>query len=150
MTEPRDVRFETQGSVSVPSGSLTPLELSPRDDPSPHLALEDAGIVFRTEGWYEVLLEVQWDPAVIDGTRFSHTKIPDQHPLHSEAIAAQVLVEISGGQQLLRGNTMFGPDRTTSLVLEVWQDSRQPVDVRSAALTVRELRVPWSPEPAAG
>ena len=46
------------------------------------------------------------------------------------------------GRQLLRGNTMFGPDRTTSLVLEVWQDSGAPIEVQEAALTVRELRVP--------
>ena len=41
-------------------------------------------------------------------TRFSHTKIPGQEPLHSEAIDAGVLAAISDGRQLLRGNTRFG------------------------------------------
>ena len=70
-----------------------------------------------------VLLSVAWDPSAVDGTRFSHTRIPDQEPLHSEAISAGVLAQLSDGRQLLRGNTLFGPDRTTSLVIEVWQDS---------------------------
>ena len=92
-----------------------------------------------------MLLSVAWDPSAVDGTRFSHTRIPDQEPLHSEAISAGVLAQLSDGRQLPRGNTLFGPDRTTSLVLEVWQDSGQPVEVRAASLTVRELIVPWVP-----
>src|SRR5438270_10719090 len=106
MTEPRDVRFETAGPVSVPPDKLVALPLDAHATSSPHLAMEGEGVVFRTEGWYEVLLEVHWDKAATAGTRFSHTKIPDQHPLHSEAIEAAVLVQISGGRQLLRGNTM--------------------------------------------
>ena len=68
-----------------------------------------------------------------------------QQPLHSEAIDASVLARISEGRQLLRGNTVFGHDHTTELVLEVWQDSGEPVRVHEADLVVRELRVPWSP-----
>ena len=150
MGEARDVRFETAGAVSVPSGKLTPIDLRPRADPSPHLALEGEGIVFRTEGWYEVLLEVHWDAEVREGTRFSHTKIPDQEPLHSEAINANVLAQLSEGRQLLRGNSLFGPERTSCLVLEVWQDSGRPVEVEKAGLIVRELCVPWPPEPNEG
>ncbi|HEY2812509.1 MAG TPA: hypothetical protein VGJ03_03485 [Acidimicrobiales bacterium] len=77
----------------------------------------------RADGWYEVLLCVHWDETDQAGTRFAHTRIPDQEPLHSEAIDASVLARISQGQQLLRGNSLFGPDRTTGLVLEVWHDS---------------------------
>ena len=91
-----------------------------------------------------LLLRVDWDSATTAGTRFSHTKIPGQEPLHSEAIDALVLAQLSQGRQLLRGNSLFGPDRTTSLVLEVWQDSGELVKVSYAELVVRELCVPWS------
>lgn len=43
-------------------------------------------IHFIRAGWCEVLLAVSWDPENQDGSRFAHTSIPDQHPLHSEAI----------------------------------------------------------------
>ena len=119
------------------------IPLQPSEPPSRHFHLADEGIVFDTHGWYEVLLRVDWDPTVTAGTRFSHTKIPDQEPLHSEAIDGAVLVQLSHGRQLLRGNTLFGPDRTTSLVLEVWQDSGRPIEVAYAELVVRELEVPW-------
>ena len=139
----REVSFETAGPVSVPSGKLLPLELVPTGEPSPHVAMGDDRVVFSTPGWYEVLLLVHWDEGVTDGTRFSHTKIPGQQPLHSEAIDAAVLAQISEGRQMLRGNTIFGPDRTSSLILEVWQDSGREVEVRKAGFTVRELEVPW-------
>jgi len=143
VTPPVTIRFETAGPVPVPSRDLTPLPLTEPEAASNNVALGKDGIVFRTEGWYEVLLDVAWDPTARGGTRFSHTKIPGQEPLHSEAIEARVLAEISEGRQLLRGNSLFGPERTSSLVLEVWQDSGDEVDVRGAALIVRELRVPW-------
>jgi len=57
-----------------------------------------------------------------------------------------VLARISQGRQLLRGNCLFGPDRTTCLVLEVWHDSDGPVEVAHAGLIVRELHVPWDPD----
>jgi hypothetical protein len=108
-----------------------------------HCHLGHDGIVFDTEGWYEVLMRVDWDPEKRSGTRFSHTKIPGQEPLHSEAIDATVLSQISNGSQLLRGNSLFGPERTTCLVLEVWQDSGESVEITYAELAVRELAVPW-------
>ena len=136
------VRFSIDGTVSIPSEQLVPIDLS-STEPSPHVHKGKEGIEFGTHGWYEVLLRVDWDPAATSGTRFSHTKIPDQEPLHSEAIDAAVLARISEGRQLLRGNSLFGPNRTTCLTLEVWQDSGSAVDVTCAELVVRELDVPW-------
>jgi hypothetical protein len=143
MTTGSETTFKTSRPLSIATNKLTAVPLTAPIDGSEHVGLTDVGIVFHTPGWYEVLMAVEWDPAAIDGTRFSHTKIPGQEPLHSEAINAAVLAQLSGGRQLLRGNTLFGPDRTTRLVLEVWQDSGQPVAVRSAEIIVRELRVPW-------
>jgi hypothetical protein len=91
-----------------------------------------------------VLLRVDWDPANIDGTRFTHTKIPDQEPLHSEAINAAVLARISDGRQLLRGNSLFGPDRTTCLVLEVWRDSGGPLSIAMPSWWCASSRFPGS------
>src|SRR4051812_7841454 len=145
MSLPRTIKFQTPSPLTVTPASLTPIRLTQPDDGSPNVALGDDGVVFRTEGWYEVLLEVHWDPEVRDGTRFSHTKIPGQEPLHSEAINADVVAQLSEGRQLLRGNSLFGPERTSCLVLEVWQDSGRPVDVEKAGLIVRELCVPWMP-----
>jgi hypothetical protein len=142
----RETTFATPGPVRIESGQLTPVALSTPPDASEHVEYTDDGVVFHSPGWYEVLLKVEWDPAVRRGTRFSHTQVSDHEPLHSEAISADVLAQLSGGRQLLRGNSVFGPDGTTSLVLEVWQDSGQPVELRNAALVVRELRVPWVPE----
>ena len=137
------VVFSTTMTVDVPSGELTRLDLEQRQ-PSPHVSYRAGeGVTFVTEGWYEVLLRVDWDDGDTMGTRFAHTKIPGQEPLHSEAIDASVLARISQGRQLLRGNSVFGPERTTSLALEVWHDSDRSVPVRYAELIVRELRAPW-------
>jgi hypothetical protein len=141
-----DTRFAITGSVLVPQLTMTPLPLSGADRLSPHVHYGDEGIVFDTHGWYEVLLRVDWDIANRNGTRFSHTKIPDQEPLHSEAIDADVLAQLSNGRQLLRGNSLFGPDRTTCLILEVWHDGGRPVEGHYAELVVRELVVPWDPQ----
>ena len=84
---------------------------------------------FLTAGWYEVLLEVHWDEEETEGTRFAHTRIPGQQPLHSEAIAAA-------------GNGLFGPGGPSCIALEVWHDSDYPIAVRFASSTVRELSVP--------
>lgn len=127
--------------VVAPDRRLALIDLS-AETASPHVHY-DAGVVFDTEGWYEVLLRVDWDRANTVGTRFSHTKVPGQEPLHSEAISAAVLVQLSDGRQLLRGNSLFGPDRTTRLILKVWQDSDAAVTVAYAELVVRELKVPW-------
>lgn len=67
--------------------------------------------------------------------------MPTHEPLHSEAISADVPAQLSDGRQLLRGNNIFGPERTSCLVLEVWQDSGKPIKVHKAALIVRELTV---------
>jgi hypothetical protein len=141
-----EVVFCTTAATQVRAGELTPMQLEQQSS-SPHVHYRAGeGIEFDTEGWYEVLLRVDWDDNDTTGTRFSHTKIPDQEPLHSEAINADVLVRISQGRQLLRGNSLFGPDRTTCLRLEVWHDSDKPVEVGYAELIVRELHVPWEPD----
>jgi hypothetical protein len=139
----REITFRTTDAIDVESGQLTPMPLSTAVPHAEDVDYMDGEIVFRSEGWYEILLEVAWDPEARQGTRFSHTAVPGQQPLHSEAISAAVLADISGGRQRLRGNTLFGPERTASLVLEVWQDSGEVVELRSAAITVRELAVPW-------
>jgi hypothetical protein len=138
-----EVRFSTTATLLVRNEQMTVATLSQPEDVGSHVRYTDEGVVFNTEGWYEVLLRVDWDASNTDGTRFSHTRIPDQEPLHSEAINAAVLAQLSGGRQLLRGNSLFGPDRTTSLRLEVWQDSGQDLDVKYAELVIRELEVPW-------
>jgi len=88
------------------------------------------------------LLTVDWGSTNRFGTRFSHTAIPDGHPLHSEAIDAGVLVDLSDGKQLLRGNTMFGPKGVDRIQLEVWQDSGTSLDVENASLEIRPLPNP--------
>ena len=50
-----------------------------------------------------------------------------------------MLVEISGGKQLLRGNSWFGPTGVDRIQLEVWQDSGGPVDLDTASLEIRPL-----------
>jgi hypothetical protein len=143
-----EVTFATARSVGVNNGELTPIPLPSPHGSSDHVDYQGQGVVFRTDGLYEVLLKVDWEPSARRGTRFSHTNIPDQEPLHSEAIAADVLADISGGSQRLRAMSLFGPDRTKSLVLEVWQDSGQAVTINAASLTVREIEVPWCGEAA--
>ena len=138
-------RFRIEGPVDVPDRSMTKLALVPGSGPETGVRCEGGALHFEVVGWYEVMLEVAWDPGVVGGTRFAHSKVPGQQPLHSEAIDAAVLAQISEGRQLLRGNTVFGHDHTSTLVLEVWQDSGGPVRVSQADLVVRELQVPWSP-----
>src|SRR5436309_16121675 len=100
------VVFCTTTPLDVPSGELTTVSLSQQQS-SPHVTYhDDEGIVFIDEGWYEVLLRVDWDATDTTGTRFTHTKIPSQEPLHSEAVDASVLARISQGRQLLRGNSL--------------------------------------------
>ncbi|MBV9282313.1 MAG: hypothetical protein JOZ41_19705, partial [Chloroflexi bacterium] len=81
MSKPVDIRFQTAAPITVPPRHLTPLRLTEPDDSGPNLDLTDDGVVFCTEGWYEVLMEVHWDAANRKGTRFSHTNIPGQEPL---------------------------------------------------------------------
>ena len=138
-----EVVFARSEPQLIPPREVTAVVLAPPVPPSPHCHTEDGAIHFDTEGWYEVLLAVRWAPGHPEGTRFSHTHIPDQEPLHSEAIAADVLYAISGGKQLLRGNSLFGPDRTTCLRLEVWHDAHSSIELGTASLTIRELLVPW-------
>jgi hypothetical protein len=140
-------RFETAGPLIVGERRLTRVPLTEPGEGSSALALRDDAIEFLTAGWYEVLLEVHWDQEETEGTRFAHTKIPGQQPLHSEAIAAAVLAQTSEGRQLLRGNGLFGPVGPSSIALEVWHDSDYAIAVRFASLTVRELNVPWPPVP---
>jgi hypothetical protein len=139
----RETTFRTTGALEIESAGLTAVPLSARLPRADDIDCVDGVVVFRAEGWYEILLAVEWDPEARRGTRFSHTTVPGQQPLHSEAVSAGVLAAISGGRQLLRGNTLFGPERTDRLALEVWQDSGEVVELKSAAITVRELAVPW-------
>jgi hypothetical protein len=136
------VTFRLAAPTKVTAREMTRLSLQ-QEETSPHLHYDvEQGVVFDTRGWYEVLMRVDWDPSETSGTRFAHTRIPDNEPLHSEAIDAAVLALISEGRQLLRGDTIFGLDHTTSIVLEVWHDAERPVEVRYAHLVVRELDVP--------
>jgi hypothetical protein len=137
--------FRTAAPTAVAPRELTHLWLTDPPGPHPHVHADAGGVHFDSEGWFEVLLRVAWSTGDTGGTRFSHTRIPDQEPLHSEAIAADVLAQISQGEQRLRGNSLFGPDRTTCLMLEVWHDAVAPVDVLEAELIIRALRVPWKP-----
>ena len=133
-------RFALGERVQVPDRHLTLLRLLPTDARLARLDVDEEGVVtFSVVGWFEVLLTVEWDSANRSGRRFSHTAIPDRHPLHSEAIEADVLIEISGGKQLLRGNTLFGPKGVHRIQLEVWQDSGAPVDIENASLEIRPL-----------
>jgi hypothetical protein len=136
---PSVIRFATSSAVKVEPNSLTPLRLEAIDGVPGEFRPTDEGVKFVEAGWYEILLTVEWDPDVLEGTRFSHTKIPDDHPLHSEAIDASVLSRISGGRQLLRGNSIFGKEGLDEITLEVWHDADEPVEVRRAELAVRKL-----------
>jgi hypothetical protein len=125
--------------LSVDSEQLTRIRLQPDGEVPPEMKPHGASIHFFDEGWFEVLLTVEWDPSVTDGTRLAHTNIPDVHPLHSEAIDAKVLSRICDERQLLRGNTIFSPDGPSEIVLEVWHDAGRPVEVRRAELAIRSL-----------
>ena len=131
--------FRTEHPILVPPRRMKGLPLVLQGPPLKGVVSSGPGIRFETVGWYEVLLAVEWDPHDSEGTRFSHTHIPGQQPLHSEAINADVLVQLSDGRQLLRGNTIFGLDHTREIVLEVWHDSPRPVKIRSGELRIREL-----------
>jgi hypothetical protein len=134
--------FALTEPAHVPSRSLTPLRLAPTNDRIPGVETHEGGVSFKGTGWFEVLLTVDWGSTNRFGTRFSHTAIPDGHPLHSEAIDAGVLVDLSDGKQLLRGNTMFGPKGVDRIQLEVWQDSGTSLDVETASLEIRPLPNP--------
>lgn len=132
-------RFRAE-TTTVPDRQRQLLALRPLEDVSPAIApTADGGLTFLTPGWYEVMLTVAWDPGNRDGSRFSHTKTPDGHPLHSEVVDAAVLSAVSDGRQLLRANSVFGPGGPQELSLEVWQDSGQSIAVRMAELAVRCL-----------
>src|SRR4051794_23630782 len=96
--------FKLATPFAVPSGELTRLSLELRDESGVGARVNGDEIVFEVAGVYEVLLTVEWDPNVSEGRRFAHTAIPDSHPLHSEAIEAELLAALSNGKQLLRGN----------------------------------------------
>ena len=136
---PEDLIALRATAVDIRPGILKPIYLEP-DGPLPAwLSVENRQITFTTRGWYEVLLTVEWDPANVDGTRFAHTAIPDDHPLHSEAVDAAVLGTISAGRQVLRGNTVFDPDGPHQVSLEVWHDAPNSIVVGTAALDIRVL-----------
>lgn len=124
--------------LMVPSGEMTQLRLTPIDS-GPSVREVDGNICVTLRGWYEVLLSVQWDRASTAGTRFAHTTTPDSHPLHSEAISADVLARISDGRQLLRGNTVFGPDGIDRIGLEVWHDAGTDIAILDGSLDLRRL-----------
>ncbi len=136
-----ETAFRTEHSILVPPRRMTALHLRLQGPSLKGVVSSGPGICFETVGWYEVLLAVEWDPYDEEGTRFAHTRIPGQEPLHSEAINAAVLKQLSDGRQLLRGNTIFGLDHTREIVLEVWHDNPRPVEVRSGELRIRELGV---------
>lgn len=138
--------YRARNKIMVQPNEMTQLSLNAPDEASPHIVVENGRLIFIDEGWYEVRLDVKWSTDQLDGTRFAHTKMPGEQPLHSEAIDAQVLSQLSQGRQLLRGNTIFDPPNTAELVLEVWHDSVEPVEVTTASLTVRDLIVPITPD----
>jgi hypothetical protein len=133
-----EARLQARGLL-IPSNELFRVPLIPAGD-TPMVSVERGEVIFRERGWYEVLLTVSWDATNRGGHRFSHTSIPDSHPLHSEAIEAGVLADLSDGRQLLRGNTVFDPDSViSSLALEVWQDTPEPIAVSEASIELRRL-----------
>lgn len=129
-----------ESPVTVKPQQMTALALTPAQALPDWLRVDLDEIRFTTEGWFEVLMTVGWDPTNVDGTRFSHTSIPDHHPLHSEAIDATVLADVSDGRQLLRGNSLFSPDGPSGLALEVWHDSAVSIEIGAASLRIRRLR----------
>jgi hypothetical protein len=138
-------RYASPEAVEVPNRKMTPLRLEPTDARVQGIDAEGGGVRFSVAGWYEVLLTVPWDRDNREGHRFAHTVIADEHPLHSEAIEAVVLADLSGGRKLLRGNSVFGPKAVDWIELEVWQDSGVPVRVEGASIEVRPLPNPIEP-----
>jgi hypothetical protein len=133
-----ETRLQAHG-LTVPRTVLYRVALTPVEETSV-VRVEQGEVVFNERGWYEVLLTVSWDPSNREGHRFAHTSIPDSHPLHSEAIEAAVLSDLSGGRQLLRGNTIFDPDSAiSSLALEVWHDASEPIAIEVASIGLRRL-----------
>jgi hypothetical protein len=124
--------------TQIPSKELTAIRLLGHE-PEPGVTADGADLVFESRGWYEVLLTVCWSTDNTTGTRFSHTAIPDAHPLHSEAINAKVLADLSNGRQLLRGNSIFNPDGPNRIRLEVWHDAEKAIDITRAELAIRKL-----------
>src|SRR5947209_19459181 len=132
--------FELSEPQPTADRELTRLHLRPVGEQIAGIEGDGDCVAFRIAGWFEVLLTVEWNPSFRTGHRFAHTAIPDSHPLHSEAIDAAVLAELSGGKQLLRGNPTFEPNSALgSIALEVWQDSGGMIEVRNAALDIRAL-----------
>jgi hypothetical protein len=140
-----DLVFTIDAPVDVPTGELTRLVVAAHAESALVHVDPERGVVFDMPGWFEVEMRVDWDASVTTGTRFSHTKVPGQEPLHSEAINALVLSRISQGKQMLRGNSVFGVDNTMSLILEVWHDAPQAVSVNCGELKLRPLKVPFEP-----
>ena len=134
-----DCRIELPHPVDVPSSKLYRLHLEPVGRQLSYVETAGGGLRFTDRCWFEILMTVAWDTSNHAGHRFAHTSVPDQHPLHSEAIEARVLNELSQGEQLLRGNTVFAPGSTDTLMLEVWQDSGESVTVHRASLVARRL-----------
>jgi hypothetical protein len=132
-------RFELSAAVDVPNAQLTTLPLTKQVGELPGVQADDGGVKFRIAGQFEVLLTVAWDRANREGHRFAHTALPDEHPLHSEEIEADVLADISEGRQLLRGNGLFGPDSVDRITLGAWQNSGTSVRVEHASLEIRPL-----------
>jgi hypothetical protein len=136
-----ETAFRTEEPLLVTPRRMTAVRLSLDGPPLKGVVSSGPGIRFETIGWYEVLLAVQWDPHDETGTRFAHTRIPGQEPLHSEAINAAVLLSLSGGRQLLRGNTIFGLDHTEEIVLE---DETTLPDLVAPARRHRRTRTEFS------
>jgi hypothetical protein len=113
--------FELHDPVLIQPNTLTALSINSGHDT----------IRVNVRAWYDVWMMVQWDESATNGTRFAHTKFLNGNPpLHSEAINADVLSKISGGKQILRGNTIISPEDEFSL--EVWHDSEYPVEIKNA------------------
>jgi hypothetical protein len=132
-------KFELEHPIEIPDRQLFTLPLAQREAPYPGIATSGNGIMFTIRGWFEVLLTVHWDTSNTTGHRFAHTAIPDDHPLHSEAIDAAVLSQLSEGKQLLRGNTLFEPGRVDAISLSVWHDSGEDLTVHHASIGIRAL-----------
>jgi hypothetical protein len=132
--------FALSSPVDIRASVMTPLQLEIAEDrewaagviqPAEH------ALQFRVGLKYEVLLTVEWDTTNVRGHRFTHTKISDGFPLHSEAIEAAVLTRLSAGRQLLRG--VLNPVEGEQVALEVWHDADSAVTVNHASLEFRVL-----------